>query len=412
MEKKKLEVQRDSHKEAIDAIKDEFDLKRSLLDDELDNYDYNKNLQEKVNNVNKIQGQIDLIKNDETQKGRLVQLEDELTKAMKDLNDFQYRHSIDSQKKILDDQEKLWTDKHQAEIDAIDEKLNNEVYMRELADERIKKSGYNLYNELMKFSEDYGTVSKHEVNEVWKAYESVLENFNISQNGIISTLDTLYDKLASIKDLLSQMSEMSLGNFSSSQSNNINDIISQMEGNSKAWHTSNNKEGLSNLNKDLANKLKQEYGVDIERKADGYWYDKKTGKRVYHTGGVVSEDDRKFKNIRDLSSDEVELVAQKGELIVSKDGTSNLFNNISKFTGIAERLSKLNMPNLNIPEFTGRGSGDIKIENTYQITGNTSEELIASFKKIVDQGDEGILKKVSKIVGNNGSNIINVKQRY
>lgn len=410
MIKKEMELQRDFHKEKIDAIKDEFDLKRSLLDDKLDDYDYNKNLQEKVNAANKIQGNINLIKNDETQKGRLRQLEDELKKAMDDLNDFQYRHNIDVQKKIYDDQEKQLTDKHQTEIDAIEKQLDNEVYLREEADKRIKKSGYSLYYELINFANEYGIFSKREVDEVWKEYEKVLSNFNVSQNGIISTLDTLYDKLAGIKDLLSQMSNMSLGEFSSFQSSSVNDIISQMEANSKAWHTSNNKTGLSNSNLDKANQLK-ELGVDIERGSDGYWYYKGTKKRVYHTGGVVSKNDDRFKSIGDLKSDEVRAVLQDGELVFTKGGTPEFLKNISNITSVAEKLSKFNLPKFDMLEFAGKGMGDIKIENTYYIT-EADKDIDTKLQRFGKQVTQDTIKKIVDTCGISIGNMKNMVGSY
>lgn len=414
MLKKEMELQRDSHKDKIDAIKEEFDLKRSLLDDELDDYNYNKNLQEKVNAANKIQGQIDLIKNDETQKSKLAQLEDELKKAMDDLNDFQYEHSIDSQKKILDEQEKLITHKHQAEIDSIDKKLNDEVYMRELADERIKKSGYKLYNELMKFSEDYGTVSKREVNEVWKAYETVLENFNISQNGLTSTLDTLYDKLTSIKDLLEEMGNMSLGEFSSSQINGKQSIIDEMKSNQSAWHTSSSTQqsNLSNMNNKLAQKLYDQYGIRLERRSDGHWYNKDTGELVLHTGGVVSKDsNNKFKSIGDLKSDEVRTILQDGEVVFAKGGVPEFIKNISGINNIAEKLSKFTMPKLDNFELN-KSFGEIVFADNgvYNLNGIDDASLI-KFKTAKAEVINEAVKKISDLMKNNGGNRFNMKGR-
>jgi|GEM_PF-1717372 len=413
MIKKEMELHRDSHKEKIDDIKEEFDLKRSLLDDKLDEYDYNKNLQEKVNAANKIQGQIDLIKYDDTQKGKLAQLEDELKKAMDDLNDFQYRHSIDSQKKILDDQEKILTDKHQDEIDKIESKLDNEVYLRQEADKRIKQSGYKLYDELIKFSEDYGTISKHEVDEVWKAYEKVLENYNVSQIGLNDTLDTLYKKLSSIKDLLEEMSEMSLGEFSSSVAKSKNDLISDMKSNSQAWFTSSNKDGLAQDNIDIANRLKTEHGMDIYRGDDGYWYDRNTKKRIYHKGGFITDNDSsRFKNVRDFKSGEIEILAKTGEFMFSEGGTSGFLKNISGINNIAEKLSNFTMPKFENFELK-RSFGEIVFADNgvYNLNG-IDDASLTRFKTAKAEVINEAVKKISDLMKNNGGNKINIKNRY
>ena len=407
MIKKEMELERDRHKEKIEAIKSEFDLQRDLLDNELDDYDYNKTLQSKVDNVNKLQNQIDLIKNDDTQKARLKQLEEELMSALDDMNDYQYRHGIDIQKKIYDENEKLAIGDSESQIEIIEKQLNDEVYLKNLADERIKNSGKDLYNQLIEFAEKYGISSRNEINEVWKEYEKFSSYLDISQNGVISTLDILYDKLLSVKDLLASMSEMSLGEFSSSQ-----DIIAKMQQNSNNWHTSNDRDALAQLNLDLAEKLKILFGIEIERRKDGYWYYKDTDERVYHEGGVVNKNSN-LKNVKQLQNNEVKAILEEGELIISKGGVPKFLNDVANLNNVAKQFNELSIPKLDKIEFMkDRVQGLTFVDSgVYNLTGvdeNSLSKFKAAKREIIDE----TIKKFNIALKNNGSNLVNIKQRY
>lgn len=420
MIKKEMEMNKELHAEKIKSINDEFDLKRSLLDDELDEYTYNKELQNKIDNVNKIQSQIDLIKNDDNNKGKLKQLEDELKNATAELDDFQYNHNIDLQKQILDEKEQLLVDEHQAEIDAIDKKLNDEVYLKEEADKKIKSSGQNLYNELIAFSEKYGTISKHEIDEIWLKYSKIMDNFDVKQNGVTATLDTLYDQLLDVKTVLEDINKMSLGDFSSSKYSKPRtkeDVIADMKANSEGWHKpGSDKTFLENDNNRLANELK-DLGLEIEKKADGYWYYKSNGKRVYHNGGIVSNNGTNNLPLHSkLKPNELHSILEEGELVISKNGVKNLLENIIPI----KNISTLGLPNYNytplsnlLSSFNHTSSlGDIVIENNYNITGTTSEELLNNMKQMVDINSNYTIKKIAELAKNNSGNKINTIYKY
>ncbi len=426
MIKKEMEMNKELHAEKIKSINDEFDLKRSLLDGELDEYTYSKELQSKIDNVNKIQSQIDLIKNDESNKGKLKQLEDELKQATTELDDFQYNHDIDLQKQILDEQEKLLVDEQQAKIDAIDEKLNNEVYLKQQADEKIKSSGQNLYNELIAFSEKYGTISKHEIDEIWIKYSAIIDKFDIKQNGVTATLGTLYNQLLDVKTVLEDINNMSLGDFNASKYSKPRtkeDVIADMKANSKAWHETtdvNIRDDLVVANIDLAEELEKilkEMGIiskedSLLRSSNGELRSKLTGVRYYHNGGIVD------KNITEnkLKPNELHSILEEGELVISKNGVKNLLENIIPI----KNVSTLGLPNYfytPLPNLLSSinhtsSTGDIVIENNYNITGTTSEELLNNMKQMVDINSNYTIKKIAELAKNNSGNKINTIYKY
>lgn len=425
MIKKEMEMNKQLHQDKIKSINEEFDLKRSILDQELDEYSYNKELKSKTDNINKIQAQIDLIKNDDSNKAKLKQLEDELANAIAELDDFQYNHNIDIQKQILDEQEKLLTEKHQTEINAIDEKLNNEVYLRQLADERIKQSGQNLYNELITFSQKYGTISKHEIDEIWSKYSLLMDNFDIRQNGTAETLNTLYDQLSSIKNILEEINDISLGDFSSSKYSKPRtkeDVISDMRANSKAWHETTDtklREDLQIANIKLAEELERilkDLGIISEddslmRSSNGELRSAKTGIRYYHTGGFVSGNNLS----NSLKPNELHSILEEGELVISKNGVKNLLENIIP----VKNISALNIPNSDYASVSGilslnhnHSRGDIIIENSYNITGTTSEELLNNVEKMVNKNSDYTIKRIAELAKNNYGNKINTVYNY
>lgn len=426
MIKKEMEMNKELHAEKIKSINDEFDLKRSLLDDELDEYTYNKELQGKIDNVNKIQSQIDLIKNDDSNKGKLKQLEDELKNATTELDDFQYNHNIDLQKEILDKEEQLLVEKHQAEIDAINEKLNNEVYLKEQADKKIKSSGQNLYNELIAFSEKYGTISKHEIDEIWIKYSAIIDKFDIKQNGVTATLGTLYNQLLDIKTVLEEIDNMSLGDFSSSKYSKPRtkeDVIAEMKANSKAWHETSNEKirlDLEDKNINLAaelEKILKDAGIisqkdSLIRSSNGELRSKLTGVRYYHNGGIV---DKKIIGNK-LKPNELHSILEEGELVISKNGVKNLLENIVPI----KNIGTLGLPNYNYTPLSNllssinctSSAGDIVIENNYNITGTTSEELLNNMQQMVDKNSNYTIKKIAELAKNNSGNKINTIYKY
>lgn len=415
MIKKRMELEKDEYSTKISNIKEEFDLKRSLIDDELNDYSYNKELQAKIDAVSKIQNQIDLIKNDDTQSGKLAQLKDELIRATDDLDDYNYRHDIDTQKEKLDEQEKLLTDEYQAKIEKLEENLNDEVYLRNEADRKISGSGRDLYNELISFANEYGTFSINEVNEVWKEYEKVLENFDIEQIGFNNTLDLLHGKLSGIKDVLEEISNMSLGDFYEYFKLSKESILSDMQKNSEAWLKTNDKEERSSLKKDnvgLAMLLRILYGIDIERGSDGHWYDKNTGEIIYNsTDGQDNsnkKNNKKQKNSENSDSDANNIISKNSSLIIAKNDKNQFIKSMSSLSNLSENLNRLDIPELKTPIITENNNiGGINIENHYVIN-----EANKDIDYKLEKANIDLSNKIVDLISNNGSNKISANQFY
>jgi len=57
-------------------------------------------------------------------------------------------------------------------------------------------------------------------------------------------------------------------------------------------------------------------------------------------------------------------------------------------------------------------TGDIVIENNYNITGTTSEELLNNMKQMVDINSNYTIKKIAELAKNNSGNKINTIYKY
>jgi hypothetical protein len=115
----------DALKDQLKAYKDIIDVRKDLLDSLAEEREYNKDLEEKKDSISDIQNQIIELSMDDSEeaKARTLVLQEELSKAQSDLEDFQYERSIDVQKSALD-----------KEYETLESKINSAIQQIENID--------------------------------------------------------------------------------------------------------------------------------------------------------------------------------------------------------------------------------------------------------------------------------------
>lgn len=185
MLKQDIENQKDALNKKLDALQDFYDKQRQMLQDQYDEEKYLEEQSEKRKSVTDIQSELAMLEHDDSAwaQKRKLELQAELSDAQKELNDFEKDHALDTAIDLLDEQQAAQEAQIQAEIEALDEKLNDPhaLYNQALAD--IKNNTQALYNEFIEYNRKYGTGNDEDVVDMWEeAYKAGLE-YQDTHNG-------------------------------------------------------------------------------------------------------------------------------------------------------------------------------------------------------------------------------------
>ena len=177
--KKDIENEKDALDKKLDNLKDFYDKQKEMLQDAADEEKYLDEQAEKRKSVTDIQSELQALQYDDSawaQKRRL-ELNQQLADAQKELDDFEKEHALDLALDAIDAAYDAQEAQLKAEMDALDEKLNdpNALFNQALTD--IKNNSKNqLYYTMLMYNRQYGDGKDSTVNEMWeKAYGALDE---------------------------------------------------------------------------------------------------------------------------------------------------------------------------------------------------------------------------------------------
>lgn len=174
-----LKKRKDNLNKQLDALKDFYDRQKKLLQDQYDEDKYLEEQAEKRKAVSDIEAQIEQLRYDDSawaQKRRL-ELEEELAKARKDLDDFEKEHALETTKDELDKMYEMQLEELEKERDAVDDALADEVGLYDKAMEDIKNGSIDLYNELAAWVKENGDPVADSIKEAWDAAYKALKDY-------------------------------------------------------------------------------------------------------------------------------------------------------------------------------------------------------------------------------------------
>lgn len=191
MIKQDLENEKDALNEKLDDLKDFYDKQKKMLRDARDEEKYLDEQSEKRKGVSDIQAEIDQLSmnNSAWAQKRKLELQEELVKAQKELDEFEKDHALDTTEDFLDKMYEQQEAQIESQISAIDEKLNdpNALYNQALA--AIQNNTAELYKEMVDYNNKYGDGNPETVSKMWdEAYESLnayLELFGEAYKDIV-----------------------------------------------------------------------------------------------------------------------------------------------------------------------------------------------------------------------------------
>lgn len=178
MLKQEIEDEKDALNKKLDNLSDFYDKQRKMLQDQYDEEKYLEEQNEKRKSVTDIQAELAMLDRDNSAWGqkRKLELQEQLAEAEKELKDFEKDHALETAIDLLDEQEAAQQAQIQAQIDALDAKLNDPhaLYNQALAD--IKGNTQELYEEFIEYNRKHGTGNDQDIIDMWEAaYKAMLE---------------------------------------------------------------------------------------------------------------------------------------------------------------------------------------------------------------------------------------------
>lgn len=380
---KALEDQIDSYREIVDLQKKSLDLEK-----EKDNY--TRNVAEKEKAIADLRKQIAALDLDDSREAaaKKAKLQEELAEKINDLSDYQSDYAYDAVSDMLDDMVDAYEKEKKKEIDILENSISSEEKVYQLAIERINNHWDTLYQDLIDWNYEYGTVTNDEITSAWNAASAAVQQYGSYLNAVLETQRQIAAYEASSSSYSSSLG--TTGNSTLGKTGNYDtssgaySIVAKMKANSSKWwglKEANDQVGLDALEKDqqnLANQLRQALpGMTIERKSNGAWYINgeelyKSKYAKYHSGGVVGDDPS-------LKANEVVAKLEKGETVLTKKHTNNLYQILdtqeTMLAKYGKLLGSLNNTDLFTPHLEALMNQDAQQAQNIIQTGNDSYNI-------------------------------------
>lgn len=185
MLKQEIEDQKDALNEKLDDLQEFYDKQREMLQDKYDEEKYLEEQNEKRKSVSDIREELAMLEFDNSAwaQKRKLELQEELAEAEKELESFEKDHALDEALDMLDKQQEAQEAEIQAQIDALDEKLNDPhaLFNQALAD--ITNNTEALYKEFIAYNRKHGSGNDKDIADMWEeAYKADLE-YQDTHNG-------------------------------------------------------------------------------------------------------------------------------------------------------------------------------------------------------------------------------------
>jgi len=198
MIKQEIEDEKDALDKKLDYLKEFYDKQKEMLQDQYDEEKYLEEQAEKRKSVSDLRAEIAMLENDDSAwaQKRKLELQEELATAEDDLGDFEDEHALDLALDALDNAYNAQEAQIQAEMDALEEKLNDPEALYNQALTEIKNNTGNLYQEMLEYNRKHGTGNDEDVKDIYEeAYKALLEYKDIygkDYEGVVLTNSTNY----------------------------------------------------------------------------------------------------------------------------------------------------------------------------------------------------------------------------
>ena len=309
-----VELEKDRIKQAgedlIDSLNDEIDAYDEIINRQkelLELREREKNHEEEVadavEEIAKLQAKADALAMDDSRSAQLQRAEllEQIAEKQKELDNLQHDYAIENTQDALDEELDEFKKSQQEKIDAIEDFLNDQQKLTDLAYANIENGGQEAFDKLLSYCLKYTDVSRRELLDMW---------------------NTAIDKIKEYGSLADAMSSMST-EIDISQNGtpvSVQSKINEMKANAKKWSTVSGsaRKDLEDRNAELAAEIGHDLGIKLVLGGDGRWYYGHVGGTpVFHTGGIVG-------GMPTVRQKEMMVLAEKGEMMLNSRQQENI----------------------------------------------------------------------------------------
>lgn len=330
MIKQEVENQVKALEDQVDAMKEIVSLQKKSLDLEKEKDGYTKAVADKEEAIADLRKQIAALDLDDSREAaaKKAKLQEELSEKINDLADYQSDHAYDAASDMLDDMADAYEKEKQKEIDILENSISSEEKVYRLAIDRINNHWDTLYQDLINWNTEYGTVVNNDISSAWDAASAAVQKYGSYLDAVLQTQQQLAALEASSSSSGGTTGTPNIignsGNYDTSggkETENAHNIIKRMYANSQAWASSSpeKRTAMHEENKTLAAQLSR-YGINAVTDGSSWYVDRIGGallydkykKYTYHEGGIVGDDPT-------LKQDEVFAKLKKGEAVLTEE---------------------------------------------------------------------------------------------
>ena len=408
MIKQEVENQVDALEGQIDAYKEIVALQKKSLDLERKRDNYARSVEEKTARLAEIQAQIALLDLDGSRQAQAekVKLSEEAAEIQRDLADLQADYAYDTTVDALDDMADAYEKEKQDEIAVLKDSISSEEKLYRAAIQRIDQGWNTLYDDLMSWSYQYGSVTQQELTSAWAAASQAVQQYN----GYLEAVAQTQSRLASFDAGSFNVVGTTTGSTGTgtNTTTTVKGLVSQMKQNSADWfNESADKKALERSNEQLAAEISALLGRDVV-KDNGTWYiDSKGGRKLYsvYHGGVAG-------NTPELWQDELFAKLKKGEMVLTEQQQEGMYRMLdeqetmlAKYGAVFNAAANSDMSAARMQEQISKNAA-AAVQN---ITHNQQSFNVVVNAPIqtVQKLDEAEIKQLSRRIGNDTISTIN-----
>lgn len=186
MLKKERESQKDALNKQLSDLKDFYDKQKKLLQDAYDEEEYLSEQAEKRKSVSDIEEELIKLRFDNSAwaQKRKIELNEELIRSQKELDDFERRHALEMAQETLDIEYENAAKEMETQIDAMESALNDPETIFNQALDDIRNSSEALYQEFLEYNRRFGNGNDETIREMFAAAYAATTAKGQNYNGI------------------------------------------------------------------------------------------------------------------------------------------------------------------------------------------------------------------------------------
>lgn len=412
MIKQEIQNQIDALEQQIDDYQTIVDLQKKSLDLERKKDSYTKSVAEKTKQIAQLQQQLSLLELDTSRESLAKQadLREQLADLQSNLSEEQADHAYDVTSDMLDNMADAYEQEKRQEIKVLEDSISSEEKIYQMAISRISEKWDTLYDDLIAWNTQYGTVINDDLTAAWEAASRAVQEYG-------SYLEAVQRIQAEINSLDSGTS-LVVGNTSGVTKQQLQtieankqaarDIVNEARMYSASWSPENTQESKDWLHQQVVDRFKELEKLGIYatfNPSSGVWTitrddldPSNVGKTIYaayHTGGVVGDQ-------ATLKQDEVLAKLQKGEVVLTEGQQDQLYRYIdaaetmlAKYGGLFGVVSDIGLFASKMQEQTAKDAR--QAQNIVQSSDNRALNIsVTAPISTVQKLDESEIRKMSQ----------------